>query len=82
MVLRTATYLKELVDSLEVMARVQLARRNLKGEFIDLTKSSGCSGNTRMIDFTDEELIRDNRNTQTKLSNSMQKFVLALKKVE
>ena len=64
MVQRTAAYLTEVVDNLEVLARVQLARRNLKGAIVDLVTSNGASGITWMIEFTDEELIRDYRNAQ------------------
>ena len=68
--MRTATHITKIEGSLEVMARVQLARRNLKYAYIDITSFSDCA---------DEEFMGDYSNMQTKMSNNMHKFILALK---
>ena len=64
------------------MAWVQLAKGNLKIVFVELTTSSGYAGYTWMSNCTDEELIKDYINTQSKMSNDMHKYILALKRVE
>ena len=79
---RAAAFLTEVVEKLKLMTRVQLAKIDLKGAFINITTSLSISGSTDIARLSAEELIEKYKNTQTKMGDTMQEFVHAIEEVE